>query len=481
MDISLADGWELRNLGKINIVLGKNGCGKSTMLRSVDMHATSIANAGRVTYITPERAGTLVYQAHVEQNNFGPGDQLRSNRRSNQQSEFKQQSVVQFRKLELLVAREVERHIDSETEGKPATFGTHYLRRVNALLDRVEILPKDTAFVVVQKGSTTEVSPSSISSGESELITLGIEALVFEKEVESGKENILLLDEPDVHIHPDLQVRLMEFLCSLVNDKSARIILATHSTALFGTLRHHGGVSVAFMRSGDRELTFSPINEKLRRILPVFGAHPLSNIFNEAPALLVEGEDDERIFQKAVRSSNGRIQVYPCVCGNVQEMVEYEKSAKDIMNAVYDSARAFSLRDGDGNQGELDDDLPIVRLRLQCYAAENLLLTDEVLESLNSNWNSLKNAIAEWLKANPCHKHHPQMQAFADSGFDRRNHKIKDLRNDLMSLIGRSKPWDVAVGQVLGSLRRTDATDYEREGSIFTYLGRKTVVALIPV
>ena len=480
MDISLADGWELRNLGKINIVLGKNGCGKSTMLRAVDTHSTSIANAGRVTYITPERAGTLVYQAHVEQNNFGPGDQLRNNRRSNQQSEFKQQSVVQFRKLELLVAREVEKHLDSETEGKPATFGT-YLRRVNALLDRVEVVPKDTAFVVVQKGSTTEVSPSSISSGESELITLGIEALVFEKEVESGKENILLLDEPDVHIHPDLQVRLMEFLCLLVNGKSARIILATHSTALFGTLRHHDGVSVAFMRSGDRELTFSPINEKHRRILPVFGAHPLSNIFNEAPALLVEGEDDERIFQQAVRSSRGRFQVYPCVCDNVQEMVEYEKSAKDIMNAVYDSARAFSLRDGDGNQGELDDDLPIVRLRLQCYAAENLLLTEEVLESLNSNWDSLKHAIAEWLKANLGHKHHPQMQAFADSGFDRRNHKIKDLRNDLMGLIGSAKPWEVAVGQVLGVLKRTDATDYEREGSIFTYLGRKTVVALIPV
>ena len=73
------------------------------------------------------------------------------------------------------------------------------------------------------------------------------------------------------------------------------------------------------------------------------------------------------------------------------------------------------------------------------------------------------------------------MQAFADSGFDRRNHKIKDLRNDLMGLIGSAKPWEVAVGQVLGVLKRTDATDYEREGSIFTYLGRKTVVALIPV
>jgi hypothetical protein len=50
-----------------------------------------------------------------------------------------------------------------------------------------------------------------------------------------------------------------------------------------------------------------------------------------------------------------------------------------------------------------------------------------------------------------------------------------------MGLVGSAKPWEVAVGQVLGVLKRTDETDYEREGSIFTYLGRKTMVALIPV
>ncbi len=47
------------------------------------------------------------------------------------------------------------------------------------------------------------------------MISLGIECLVFEKESASAKENILFLDEPDVHLHPDLQVRLCHFIRDL--------------------------------------------------------------------------------------------------------------------------------------------------------------------------------------------------------------------------------------------------------------------------
>jgi len=57
------------------------------------------------------------------------------------------------------------------------------------------------------------------------------------------------------------------------------------------------------MRPGDTDLQFAPIDDGLRKVLPVFGAHPLSNIFNQAPVLLLEGDDDERIWQQAVRSS----------------------------------------------------------------------------------------------------------------------------------------------------------------------------------
>lgn len=37
----------------------------------------------------------------------------------------------------------------------------------------------------------------------------------------------------------------------------------------------------------------------------MFGAHPLSTLFNRTPVLLVEGEDDKRIFEQIMRSSRG--------------------------------------------------------------------------------------------------------------------------------------------------------------------------------
>jgi len=94
-----------------------------------------------------------------------------------------------------------------------------------------------------------------------------------------------------------------------------------------------------------KELDFKAISAIYKKVLPVFGAHPLSNFFNEAPILLVEGEDDERIWQQVVRSSNGRIKIYPCSVDSVSNMNDFEEEAKKIIQTVYDNARGYSLRD----------------------------------------------------------------------------------------------------------------------------------------
>jgi predicted ATP-dependent endonuclease of OLD family len=86
------------------------------------------------------------------------------------------------------------------------------------LLDNIEIRGDEQTFKIYKKNSDLEILPSNISSGESELISLGIECLIFSKELVEGKANILFLDEPDVHLHPDLQSRLVSFLKTLVEN-----------------------------------------------------------------------------------------------------------------------------------------------------------------------------------------------------------------------------------------------------------------------
>ena len=107
-----------------------------------------------------------------------------------------------------------------------------YIDRINELLDNIEISRGDPAFKILRKGTNVPIEPRFISSGESELISLAIECLVVSREVVRGKDNLLLLDEPDVHLHPDLQSRLIDFMKKLVDEVPFTVVIATHSTAI---------------------------------------------------------------------------------------------------------------------------------------------------------------------------------------------------------------------------------------------------------
>lgn len=477
MDITDITGYTLKNLSKINIVLGKNGCGKSTLLRSVEQGLSSQSQSyGKTKYITPERGGSLIYEAGIEQSLTTDINWLSGQRRKNQAVGFRQQSVAQYRRLETLVLREIEKEKRQQND---YTFDI-YVNKINSLLDNIEIKRHDMTFKIYHRGTTNELGAEVISSGESELISLGIECLIFGKECIPDKENILFLDEPDVHLHPDLQVRLMNFLEGLVSDSNFKVLIATHSTAILGALETYTDTHLAFMSFEQKELNFREISAVYRKVLPVFGAHPLSNIFNEAPILLVEGEDDERIWQQAVRSSNGTIKLYPCSVDSVSNINDFEQEAKEIIQSVYDKAKGYSLRDKDNNTEEINDLPPIIRMRLACRNSENLLLTDEVLGALNITWDQLKERIDIWLSTNTQHPHFSVMNGFKEGGYDRRNFDIKEVRNDLMGVVGSAKPWEVVVGQSISSLTWNDSSNFEEDGKILSFLGRKITENLIP-
>ena len=473
------EGYELSGLRKINVVLGKNGCGKSRMLRDLEeklFRDTKGEQAKKkVKYITPERGGLLIYQPSVE---HGMQDTatMANDRRHNQQMNFRTQSVALYKKLELVTLREIAGPRRGDLD---YTFETAVVRKINRLLDNIEIKPRDAYFIIHRKGTENELQAGMISSGETELISLAIECLLFEKDCDPAEENWLMMDEPDLHLHPDLQQRFARFLIGLVENDRFKVVIATHSTALLGALSDHPDGAVAFMKQGDKDLKFEQISDVHRKILPVFGAHPLSQVFNQRPVLLVEGEDDERIWQQAVRTSLGKISVFPCAVGSKGEFQYYEPEVKRILNAVYDNARAYSLRDRDSSPEDILDEPPLIRMRLTCKGAENLLLTDEVLTSLSTTWRDVESRIDSWIERNNDHQYWPTMNAFKEGGYDRKTFDLKEIRNLLMgAVIGSNKPWEVAVGQVIAGLKRTSPGSGEH--SIINYLGMKLVNAILP-
>lgn len=462
--------YSLKNLSRVNILVGKNGCGKSTLLKKVEEALLRDSDIGKVRYITPERGGRLQYQPNVEQNILNDTNWLSQSRRANQFIQFREQSMVHYRKLELLCLREIEKDSELRRDSQ-YTFDT-IVSSINSLLDNVEIRREDSDFGVYGKIDREKRKPEDISSGESELISLAIECLSFNKVTQNGKVNFLFLDEPDVHLHPDLQTRLVQFLRELVDTGNFQIIVATHSTAFLGAFGDYEHVRIAFMTFGKVVFDFLPILDVCRKILPVFGAHPLSNLFNQAPVVLVEGEDDERIWQQAVRTSRGRLNLFPCSVDGVSDMNAYEQEVKNIIEAVYDEAQAYSIRDRDEGPEDISDLMPIIRFKLSCRAAENLLLSDDVLESLGTNWVEVRSGIQNWLRLNEDHTHFRFMNAFCKDDFPRKRFDLKEIRNDLMGIIGSSKPWEVAVGQAIAKL---NLESLESPDSLASYLGTKIV------
>lgn len=479
--------YSLTNLTNINIMLGKNGCGKSTILRDI---TEMIFNDTLIGYISPQRGGLLHYNPGVEstmRNNHGWQEQ---SRKVNYSDSFKPQSIANYRNLELNVLRKYQH--DTE-EQKQATPFNYYINLINELLDEIEIKPDASTFSILKKSSGSPLKPEQISSGESELICLGIECLSFIHEL-SNKDGILLLDEPDVHLHPDLQDRLIKFLFQLLKENNKlQILIATHSTAIVGALSYNESSSICFIEPDSyyitnngpkKEINFKKINYQYKKILPIFGAHPLTSIYCESPILLVEGEDDVRIWQQVVRSSKNKIKLSPIECGSKDEIKNHENIANSILKAIYSpDAKGYSLRDGDNNIGQpIQDEDQIIRLKLNCYAAENCLLSNDVLEYLKISWENMKELINKWLKEHEgkkSRKDYTELLGFKENGFNRKVYKIKDSRNILIGLSDNNKPWEIIVGQVITNLILNSNSCDKSDDSLYDYLGEKLFNCLV--
>lgn len=447
---------------RFTVLLGKNGAGKSSLMREID--ASGNLNT---RYISPERGGTLKYDPNIENNITNSQGWLENTRRQNRFEQFRQQSAAQFRALELLILREIEK--DKTKRGDQDYTFDLVLEDLNKLLPAVKLVRSDRGFSISSNSGLT-IQEEQISSGESEILALAIEVLVFSKSEKSDK--VLLLDEPDVHLHPDLQQKFVNFVESVASTGNLRVVMATHSTAVIGAFSSTADLAIVPVSNRDQRTFLSFKQSKIcNEILPVFGAHPLSNIFNQSPVILVEGEDDKRVLDQVVRSSCGKFRFSPCVVGTVSEMADWENWLNTFLPVLYDAPKGFSLRDLDSSpESEIEDVGIVCRVRLNCYAIENLLLTNECLLEHDLNSGKFMGELQKWVNQFPDHNFAGEMRELIANFETRRRLKIKNLRNIIVAILGSNKPWEVVVGQTIAKYINESDSD---EHSIATYLGGK--------
>lgn len=374
----------------------------------------------------------------------------------NQADNFKAASAMLLQEAETLYLRRLAATPEIRSDIS-RSFESDRISKINRLLTNISLEVSNTDFQFRSLATDDIISSEHISSGESEAVSLATEILYFFDTLELSKFNVLLLDEPDVHLHPDLQARLGKLIISMLDEFSKEaakiaVCISTHSAPLVCAIADSCYVSIGTKSFGVDIVELKPASLELRKVAPFFG-HPLSLSLNEDAALILEGEDDERVWQQAARSSKGRLKVFPVLATTVDQQSKLEDFCVQMLANLYDNPIAFSLRDGDGVVGQpLEHRLPLRRFRLACYAIENILVTDDCFAVMRTTWSVFCDKARAWLGKNDAHKDANALCELINSPDRLRHRKIKHIRQLICSVAESSKPWEVIAGQAIGAI-----------------------------
>jgi putative ATP-dependent endonuclease of the OLD family len=133
------------------------------------------------------------------------------------------------------------------------------------------------------------------------------EALRLILDTEFEKPHLLLVEEPEIHLHPALETSIMSYLRTV--SQGLQVFVTTHSTNFLDT----GNFQNVFLVSKDTSthvtpLTLAEAQEKLPSELGI----RLSSLFMFDQIIFVEGPSDEQIIRELARSLSinfGRLNV----------------------------------------------------------------------------------------------------------------------------------------------------------------------------
>ena len=144
---------------------------------------------------------------------------------------------------------------------------------------------------------------------------------------------LLLIDEPDAHIHPDLGVRFADFLVKVTARFKLQVVVATHSTSLLAALGQSGlqSASVIYLDQTKPNFVATPFSKEIKELSVCLGGHALMGPLFGVPLLLVEGDDDYKIWSQVPRYHVTSFSVIPT---NGDEIKQYQRSLETIFSAL---------------------------------------------------------------------------------------------------------------------------------------------------
>lgn len=222
------------------------------------------------------------------------------------------------------------------------------LARLNAYLDRI----LSGAQLIVKFDETNDSYIRAwIRQGEREtpLDAMGTGILQFLQilaYVIEYRPALILLDEPDAHLHPNNQRLIASLLQDVVQDGSSQVILATHSRTLLDSFRNAEGATFVWMENGAFQTAAS--QEHISMLMALGALDGGERFYSEDCAAVFLTEDTNLEYIRSLLAANGidpdetLIHSYE-TSARLQAAIELAKFIKNLKPA----ARVIVHRDRD--------------------------------------------------------------------------------------------------------------------------------------
>ncbi|GHT78420.1 hypothetical protein FACS1894130_04960 [Spirochaetia bacterium] len=167
---------------------------------------------------------------------------------------------------------------------------------------RIETINDQKKIIFEESGR--EMGIENLSSGEKQIVFRGSFLL---KDKESSKGAAILIDEPEISLHPSWQLKVLSFFKKLFTNnegkQTSQIIIATHSPFIIHNANRNEDKVIVLQKDETGKVVVSR-NPKFYAWSPeelVREAFNVSQIFNvEKATIFVEGETDEAYFKKCI-------------------------------------------------------------------------------------------------------------------------------------------------------------------------------------
>lgn len=217
---------------------------------------------------------------------------------------------------------------------------------------------------------------NSLSSGEQEVIKV-----IFDVARKDIKHSIIIIDEPELHLHPTLAFKLVETL-KTIGDHTNQFIFLTHSADLISTYYSTGNVYfIDSLQTGINQAhKLSELNHSHRELVKLIGEN-LGLFAVGKKIIFVEGENasiDRLTYHAIAQKYLPEAKITPV--GSVENLVALNAFEEQISNSIF-GIDFYMIRDRDG-LSDTQIQLLEQKGRIKCLKKrhiENYFLDSEIL------------------------------------------------------------------------------------------------------